>query len=229
MKKNRTMIVVALAIVLTLSIGYALFSQTINITGTATASGSFEFTPTCTIGIDSGIIPNNSDETTVINNLISNQNAHITSRGTGTPMPTTVGGSSNNTCVVDGNQVTMTTTLAYPGALQLFTVKITNTGTISGRMDPTKYMDVDYSGSGPTNYYIVGVYIDGVNVIPANYANLSSVITQYTNHEYKPNDVVYIVYGFSWNQSPAFSYSCDGGTNCTTTYTFTLPFEQYNQ
>jgi len=42
MRRNRPLIIAVLAALLTLSIGYALFSQTINVTGTATGQGSFD-------------------------------------------------------------------------------------------------------------------------------------------------------------------------------------------
>ena len=42
MKKQNIAIIAVVALVLAVAVGYALFSQTINITGTATAQGSFD-------------------------------------------------------------------------------------------------------------------------------------------------------------------------------------------
>ena len=48
-KKNK-ILVGCLALLLVLSVGYALFSETITINGTATAKGNFDMTATCQSG-----------------------------------------------------------------------------------------------------------------------------------------------------------------------------------
>ena len=53
MKKQNIIIIGLIAVILTMAVGYALFSETININGTATADGTFDVeftsvgTPTC--------------------------------------------------------------------------------------------------------------------------------------------------------------------------------------
>ncbi len=53
MKKQNIIIIGLIAVILTMAVGYALFSETININGTATAEGTFDVeftsvgTPTC--------------------------------------------------------------------------------------------------------------------------------------------------------------------------------------
>ena len=51
-RKNK-LLIGCLALLLVLSVGYALFSETITINGTATAKGSFDITTTCVPGYSS--------------------------------------------------------------------------------------------------------------------------------------------------------------------------------
>ena len=55
MKKSNVLLITILAIIVTLMIGYALFSETITVTGTATAKGSFDIEVTCTKGVPSNL------------------------------------------------------------------------------------------------------------------------------------------------------------------------------
>ena len=104
-KQNRILLGV-LAFIVACTIGYALFSETITISGTATAKGDFSITTTCTKGIDAA--------------------AKI-----GTGIEGQEEGYSNDTCTVSGDTVTYHADLAYPTAYRLFTVKMTNTGSIT--------------------------------------------------------------------------------------------------
>ena len=223
MKKNKKMIVALLAIVLTLSIGYALFSQTINITGSATASGSFEFTPVCTIGVDSGIIPQNGTAATEAASIISKYNTLMTATSNDL-IPTTIAGSSNNTCTVSGNTVTISTTLAYPGAMSMFTVKITNTGTVSGMFGSDNSLLIAGTSNGVADANIA-IYIDGVNGMPSTVAAVEAYQTSIESHVFAPNDTVYLVYAFYWD--PDSTTSCSGNS-CQDTFTYTIPFVQAN-
>ena len=87
LKKNMGVAVV-IATILTFAIGYALFSQTINITGTATVSGSFEITPTCSTGIMTGI----SDNAATIIGAFNT--------ATGMSVPTTERGYTSDSCSI---------------------------------------------------------------------------------------------------------------------------------
>ena len=49
MNKKNKILVGCLALLLVLSVGYALFSETIEINGTATAKGDFDITYTCSV------------------------------------------------------------------------------------------------------------------------------------------------------------------------------------
>ena len=61
--KNKILIG-CLALLLVLSVGYALFSETIVINGTATAKGGFELTTTCVKGLSNDIITHIGGDTT---------------------------------------------------------------------------------------------------------------------------------------------------------------------
>ncbi len=91
--KNKKIIVVITAIcLLVISVGYALFSSNLNISGTASASGEFEFSMTCTPGYSSEV-PVTMDE--LFSSAID----------IGYNQPVVEGGYSNDTCVVSGKDV----------------------------------------------------------------------------------------------------------------------------
>ena len=104
-RKNK-LLIGCLTLLLVLSVGYALFSETITINGTATAKGSFDITTTCTPGYSDELLK-------IIEEPYDKE-----------------GGFENSICYVDGNKVMMTTDLLYPKAARSCTVKMTNTGTI---------------------------------------------------------------------------------------------------
>ena len=107
MDKTRNKIFVGcLALLLVMVAGYALFSQNLNITGTAKAQGEFSLSMTCTPGI--------LDE-------IKNYEAGYGSQS----------GYSNDSCSVANDTATFHTDLAYPTARRYFTVKVVNTGSVT--------------------------------------------------------------------------------------------------
>lgn len=106
MNKNNKILLGVLAFVVACTIGYALFSDNINITGTATAKGDFALTTTCSTGISNDL------------------------KGTVTSLLNPEGGYENDTCTVTGDEVSFHSDLLYPTASRWFTIKITNTGSI---------------------------------------------------------------------------------------------------
>ena len=107
MDKTRNKIFVGcLALLLVMVAGYALFSQNLNITGTAKAQGEFSVTPTCQPGYDSKIKP-------IIDNLVA----------TGQMDPEFLGetGYYDDSCTVNGDVVTFNVKFKYPGANRMFT------------------------------------------------------------------------------------------------------------
>lgn len=87
-------------------IGYALFSETVTISGTATSQGQFKITTTCITGLSSSL--------------------NVIAEG----FPGTAGDVKNSTCSVNGSSVTFSTELGYPGSYQFYTLQFKNTGTI---------------------------------------------------------------------------------------------------
>ena len=115
--KNIFYIMIGIALVLVISVGYALFSETIQIKGTAKAEGSFNITADCHSGL-----PENDTPLTGYNQLIGPLGSTLSADN----------GYANDSCTPDNqnNIVSFQTDLKYPGAVRNFTVKFTNTGTI---------------------------------------------------------------------------------------------------
>lgn len=108
MNNKNKILVGCLALLLALSMGYALFSENITINGSATAKGDFSITPSCLQDIPERIY-NDYD-------------------GTHNPNE---GGYTNASCVVSGNTINTQATLLYPSANKKYILEYTNTGTIS--------------------------------------------------------------------------------------------------
>jgi len=126
MNRKNLSVAVVLAVLLTLAVGYALFSQTINITGTATAQGSFSYNIEVQKDINNEINSNNIYE---IYNYFGNPGSYLLSYNiVSTPGLTSLISSS-------GNNVTYSAAFTKPNQKQFFTIKITNTGTIPMSVD----------------------------------------------------------------------------------------------
>lgn len=106
MTKSNKFLLGIITLVVTLMIGYALFSETVTVTGTATAKGNFDITTTCITGLSSSL--------------------NVIAEG----FPGTAGDVKNSTCSVNGSSVTFSTELGYPGSYQFYTLQFKNTGTI---------------------------------------------------------------------------------------------------
>ena len=104
MNKKNKILVGCLALLLALSVGYALFSETITINGTAQAKGNFDITTSCVVGI-------HPDLNATFYDMVDN-------------------GSVNDECTYNGNIITAKTELLYPGALRTFTAVLTNSGSV---------------------------------------------------------------------------------------------------
>ena len=113
MNKDNKILITILVFVVVCVVGYALFSETITVTGTATAEGTFDVDVSCVTGFS-------QDYAEAINdNTIANYNQ---------------GGYKNDSCNASGFDVTFKTDLEYPGASRLYTIKVTNNGTIAARV-----------------------------------------------------------------------------------------------
>ena len=115
MDKMRNKIFVGcLALLLVMVVGYALFSQNLNISGTATAKGDFQVTPTCQPGIPTNLVSSAKSFFTQLNEAWVDENAYY-----------------DDSCTVSGNNINFQSSFKYPGARRYFTIKVTNTGSIT--------------------------------------------------------------------------------------------------
>ena len=122
-KRKNKILMGCLALLLVMTVGYALFSENITINGMATAKGDFDITTTCETGINSKLLFD-----------ISNFEEYNKEMGY-----------ENDECLVTNNKVTMKVDFLYPSATRYFTVKMTNTGTIDATLDSRSItVKVDY-------------------------------------------------------------------------------------
>ena len=119
MNRKNKILVGCLALLLALSVGYALFSETITINGTATAKGDFDIKPTCTAGFDS----------------------RFSSYYDGYEQNLTEGGYSDDVCEVSSSQVSFRANLNYPGAGRWFTIYLKNNGSIDAKFDMNNFTE----------------------------------------------------------------------------------------
>ena len=110
MNKGNKILLGILTFVLVCVVGYALFSETITINGTATTKGNFDITATCQTGLADKL-------------------------GTDFLKLGDEGGYANDTCSVLNNTVSLSTEFLYPGARRYFTVKMTNSGSIDAELN----------------------------------------------------------------------------------------------
>ena len=114
MDKTRNKIFVGcLALLLVMVAGYALFSQNLNITGTAKAQGDFSITPTCQPGIPSNLVEGTKA-------IISYYESEIQENGY-----------YDDSCTVSGDTVNFKSGFKWPGARRYFTIKVKNTGSVT--------------------------------------------------------------------------------------------------
>ena len=145
MNKKNKILVVCLTLLLALSVGYALFSETITINGTATAKGSFDMTYTCEV-----VTKELADSFDV---------SSYTKGGTGT-------------CKIEDGVIKTISSLTKPTDQVVYKVDITNSGTIAAKLktvDSSNNAENDW-GTGGTppeagdevyfdpNTYLTGMY-----------------------------------------------------------------------
>lgn len=107
MKKQSIAIIGVIAFVLAVAVGYALFSDQLTVTGTAKASGKFDYDLSVGEITEVGTVKGDGATAAVVTEL-SNDNDKLT--------------------------ITINK-LAYPGAKVTIPVTVTNTGTITGKLD----------------------------------------------------------------------------------------------
>ena len=142
LSKNNKILIGCLALLLVMSVGYALFSDTITINGSATAKGDFEITT----------------EVVDLNNYFNLTGGVSVSGGV----------VENPTISVVDNKVISSVTFGAPGSHQYFGIKMKNTGsipaTLSSIIDKTNnYTIIDKSfeaGNAVSAPYHLGVNED---------------------------------------------------------------------
>lgn len=147
MKKQNVAIIAVVALVLAVAVGYALFSQTINISGSATAQGSYDvvfqlaadqndnafaYSATCNTGFDDC-----SSGTYTLSNVATLSN-------------------SNHTLNITVDKLT------YPGAQIVIPFRVKNTGTIDAKLKAITQTGTNNNGASPANAStVVSINYDG--------------------------------------------------------------------
>ena len=114
MNKKNKILVGCLALLLVLSVGYALFSETITINGTATAKGDFDITVSEADMTNEGVLwmyGSGEHSRGIVENPIIN---------------------------INGNAVTTSVTLGSPGSYYGFGIRLENTGSIPAKLKSIK-------------------------------------------------------------------------------------------
>ena len=119
MDKTRNKIFVGcLALLLVMVAGYALFSQNLNITGTAKAQGDFSLVATCQMGIPDNLLEGAKAYLTEFKRTYVKDNGYY-----------------DDSCTVNGNKINYKSSFKYPGARRYFTIKVKNTGNVDMIID----------------------------------------------------------------------------------------------
>ena len=121
MNKSNKILLSVLSFVVVCVIGYALFSDNITVTGTATAKGSFDIAVTCTPGA-----------TTTLKTAMDAQGNELTGGKAYTKVES---GYTNDTCSVIDSGATFSANLSMPSAARYFTIKLKNNGTINAKLN----------------------------------------------------------------------------------------------
>ena len=113
---NKTTVIIVLAIFLTISVGYALFSDTITIEGTATAQGNFDIEATCITNVTTNMF----HEFGLSENYIGEFDE---------------GGYKDVSCIVNDDTINFSVGFDYPGAKKWYLVKMKNNGNAAATFD----------------------------------------------------------------------------------------------
>ena len=129
MNKSNKILLGVLSFVVVCVVGFALFSETITVTGTASASGDFSFEKKCIAG----------DSRNVYQELKQ-------------------GGFGTESCTVNGDTVSISTELLYPSAFRVYTIEIKNTGAIDGMVKVNEELFPDMSSTLEINSASLELY-----------------------------------------------------------------------
>ena len=249
MNKKKKVIIGVLAVALVMVVGYAIFSDTLTINGTATAQGDFAFEITTQKEVSDDV--KGSNMYAVLNNYGSTGDVDLANA-----VSSNVDSSITNT----SNTVTYSANLKQPGQRQYFTVKVTNTGSIpivldiyydintetsitgnllmddGNTFDVNKIMDV-LQGYGENTYGLSVADKVNIDSLKLNLVNLLDVYVSkeiYDELEADPEAVpkldtgesAYLVFSSYWREDLDFN-SHVVGIDVTAKSTITIPIKQY--
>ncbi len=203
MNKKKGIIIGVVLFILAVAVGYALFSDTLTINGTATAKGEFDLVYSCTPGLtNEGFI--NADA--FASSQIKLDNNY-----------------TNDSCSVNDNKITYSAELLQPEATRNFTIKITNTGSISaqlninsgidgktesciGNYDTGEFNECISGGSQALNNmistFIVGFEKSDGTVVIATEENVDEIMEfvddNIENFIIEPGESMYLVLNLEW-------------------------------
>ena len=224
MNRNNKILVGVLALIVAMTIGYALFSDNITITGTAKAKGDFSVIATCTPGIQKDF-PMKGYNYVFSGSTVIEQDNHY----------------KGDSCSVNGDKITFNAELTQPLAARNFTVKFTNNGTIpaSFNLIPEEGFNVtiercegnfeddtfsncaaltDYSSI--MDFEILG-FEDASGNILVNLKTLSQEdLSKYIDFEngsiiLQSGESMYMRFSASWREKTDSDQGLDNGTNKT--------------
>ena len=216
-EKKSKILIGCLALLLVMAVGYALFSETITINGTATAKGDFDISFTC-------------ETLTSINATAEETEGGILTKG------------GTGTCSIEGQTITTTSNLTKPTDMVVYRVKLTNEGSIPAVLktvdsDNNCLNDSEFQKTCPGDetyfdsskgleamYGLIKLKSDGSFDRNAIYSGDSSV--EAAGITLQPGDSMnaYIVH--SWNDSGSLTQPVLPAEGASINYHVTLGFEQ---
>ena len=232
--KKSKILIGCLALLLVMAVGYALFSETITINGTATAKGDFSIETSCTPGISSDLYV--GDFTYEEYWDYDNPSDFLANYPEGAY--------KNDSCNVTDNKVFFETEFSMPTARRYFTVKITNKGSIPIFLDFGTIVDnttveaVVTEDNGTTKTLTTKDF-----VTISKYARYYGIATNSTTVNFSESDnlnletgeSLYLVIGLAFPEKLEHSADVGGYTDYLTfaksvelkiDYELTLPFKQ---
>lgn len=196
------------------TIGYALFSETITIMGTATAKGDWELTTTCKV-MKRG-------------DLVTYLGGELTSGAT-TDLATSL--SKNNTITCTGNAVTISSELTAPGGVAYFMAEVENTGSIPAILKSTSATGnndnslVDTPSDSATFFLYNVKSTDEKIIIDNTYVKNGVNSSDWQEESYRtlqPGDKMQIIFISYWDDAD----TAKAGINETISGTWLYNFEQ---
>ena len=216
-EKKSKILIGCLALLLVMAVGYALFSETITINGTATAKGDFDISFTC--------------ETLTSTNATAEETEGgiLTKGGTGT-------------CSIEGQTITTTSNLTKPTDVVVYRVKLTNEGSIPAVLktvdsDNNCFDDSEFQKTCPgdetyfdsskglgAGYMLTILNEDGsVNTAAAYQGDAATEAAKIT---LQPGESMNAYIFHSWNDSGSLTQPVLPAEGASINYHVTLGFEQ---